>query len=77
MYEIDYNRYNNNTNNNNNNNSNSSTNVIRKYKIGRMLGRGGFAKCFKVTDEYGNVYALKAVNRILLEKPKTLQKLHS
>ncbi|KAG5503808.1 hypothetical protein JIQ42_07325 [Leishmania sp. Namibia] len=47
-----------------------------RFQCGRVLGRGGFAKCYEVTDETGT-YALKAVNRASLEKPKTLQKLHS
>lgn len=47
-----------------------------KFKVGRLLGRGGFAKCYEVTDARGT-YALKAINRASLDKPKTLQKLHS
>lgn len=49
---------------------------LHRFHCGRVLGRGGFAKCYEVTDETGT-YALKAVNRASLEKPKTLQKLHS
>lgn len=49
---------------------------VNKLRVGRILGRGGFAKCYEVFD--GKVaYALKAVNRASLDKPKTLQKLHS
>ncbi|KAG5508199.1 hypothetical protein JKF63_05454 [Porcisia hertigi] len=49
---------------------------LHRLQCGRVLGRGGFAKCYEVSDETGT-YALKTVNRASLEKPKTLQKLHS
>lgn len=54
----------------------STTGKLHKFQCGRVLGRGGFAKCYEVTDETGT-YALKAVNRASLEKPKTQQKLHT
>ncbi|EPY32471.1 polo-like kinase 1 [Angomonas deanei] len=54
----------------------NSNGTAIKYRVGRMLGRGGFAKCYEVSDATGS-YALKAINRTSLEKPKTLQKLHS
>ncbi|CBZ33224.1 protein kinase, putative, partial [Leishmania donovani] len=53
-----------------------SSGRLHRFQCGRVLGRGGFAKCYEVSDETGT-YALKAVNRASLEKPKTLQKLHS
>lgn len=54
----------------------STTGKLHKFQCGRVLGRGGFAKCFEVSDETGT-YALKAVNRATLDKPKTQQKLHT
>lgn len=50
--------------------------LVSKLRVGRLLGRGGFAKCYEVFDPSG-CYAIKAVNRASLDKPKTLQKLHS
>lgn len=54
----------------------STGQVTNRFKCGRLLGRGGFAKCYEVFDGKGT-YALKAINRASLDKPKTLQKLHS
>lgn len=54
----------------------SATGRLHKFQVGRVLGRGGFAKCYEVSDETGT-YALKAVNRASLDKPKTQQKLHT
>ncbi|EPY26200.1 polo-like kinase 1 [Strigomonas culicis] len=53
-----------------------ATGLANKLRVGRILGRGGFAKCYEVSDAHGS-YALKAINRTSLEKPKTLQKLHT
>ncbi|KPI83960.1 putative protein kinase putative polo-like protein kinase [Leptomonas seymouri] len=54
----------------------STTGKLHKFACGRVLGRGGFAKCYEVSDETGT-YALKAVNRASLDKPRTQQKLHT
>ncbi|AAZ12695.1 polo-like protein kinase [Trypanosoma brucei brucei TREU927] len=50
--------------------------LVGYFRCGRMLGRGGFAKCYEV-EQGGDTYALKVVDRSLLQKTKTLQKLHS
>nr|CCC91708.1 putative protein kinase [Trypanosoma congolense IL3000] len=50
--------------------------LVGYFRCGKMLGRGGFAKCFEV-EQGGEVYALKVVDRALLQRTKTLQKLHS
>ncbi|KAG8342784.1 Protein tyrosine kinase Protein kinase domain [Trypanosoma vivax] len=50
--------------------------VVGYFRCGKMLGRGGFAKCYEVHQD-GMEYALKVVDRTLLLKNKTLQKLHS
>ncbi|KAK7198714.1 polo-like protein kinase [Novymonas esmeraldas] len=47
-----------------------------RFQCGRLLGRGGFAKCYAVSNETGT-YALKVVSRSSMKKPKTLQKLLS
>ena len=52
--------------------------VVAKHRVGRLLGRGGFAKCYSFTDcESGKVLACKVIDRASLQKSKTLQKLHS
>ncbi|ESL10818.1 protein kinase [Trypanosoma rangeli SC58] len=50
--------------------------VVGRFRCGRMLGRGGFAKCYEVERD-GESYALKVIDRAILQKTKTLQKLHS
>ncbi|EKF28498.1 protein kinase, putative,polo-like protein kinase, putative [Trypanosoma cruzi marinkellei] len=50
--------------------------VVGRFRCGRLLGRGGFAKCYEVERD-GESYALKVVDRSILQKTKTLQKLHS
>lgn len=52
------------------------TGETQQFTCGRLLGEGGFAKCVEVSDG-ANSYALKAVNRATLQKPKNLEKLHS
>lgn len=50
--------------------------IIRKYSVGKLLGKGGFAKVYLVTDMVsGNVYAAKVIDRNSLKKEKTKQKL--
>eukprot|EP00796_Vickermania_ingenoplastis_P003864 gene3865-2741_t len=53
-----------------------NTGETHQFTVGRCLGEGGFARCFEVTDGVSS-YALKAVNRASLQKPKNLEKLHS
>ncbi|RNF19555.1 putative protein kinase, putative,polo-like protein kinase [Trypanosoma conorhini] len=50
--------------------------VVGRFRCGRLLGRGGFAKCYEVEQD-GESYALKVIDRAILQKTKTLQKLHS
>lgn len=52
--------------------------VLARYRCGPLLGRGGFAKCYEVTDiDRNEVLACKVIDRASLQKSKTLQKLHS
>lgn len=46
------------------------------YTCGRCLGEGGFARCMEVSDGTKS-FALKAVSRASLQKPKNLEKLHT
>ncbi|EEB06750.1 PLK protein kinase Plo1 [Schizosaccharomyces japonicus yFS275] len=39
------------------------------------IGEGGFARCFRVKDNYGNVYAAKVIAKRSLQNEKTKQKL--
>ncbi|ORC87833.1 protein kinase [Trypanosoma theileri] len=50
--------------------------IVGTFRCGRLLGRGGFAKCYDVERD-GESYALKVIDRAILQKTKTLQKLHS
>ncbi|XP_065184611.1 serine/threonine-protein kinase PLK1-like [Sycon ciliatum] len=48
----------------------------RKYRQGRFLGRGGFAKCYELTDQETNqVYAGKIVDKTSLTKQHHRDKL--
>ena len=49
--------------------------VVRKYLRGKVLGKGGFAKCYEVTNiENKKISALKIVNKLTLKKSKAKQK---
>lgn len=49
---------------------------IRKYVKGRLLGKGGFAKCYEFTcTETKKVYAAKVVSKSSLVKSRAKQKL--
>ena len=51
---------------------------IRKYKIGRFLGKGGFAKCYEFTcSENKKIFAAKVVAKSGLVKSRAKQKLIS
>lgn len=55
-----------------------SRNVLARYRRGRLLGKGGFARCFEVTNSAtGATYAAKIVEKKSLSKPKTQAKLIS
>ena len=48
---------------------------IRKYIRGKQLGRGGFAKCYEVTDMQSKaVLAAKIIPRNSLQKDRQKQK---
>lgn len=52
--------------------------VLTRYFKGKLLGKGGFAKCFEVEEQAtGQLYAAKIVEKKTLTKPKTQQKLRS
>eukprot|EP01062_Namystynia_karyoxenos_P010832 TRINITY_DN1385_c1_g1_i1.p1 TRINITY_DN1385_c1_g1~~TRINITY_DN1385_c1_g1_i1.p1 ORF type:complete len:902 (+),score=235.56 TRINITY_DN1385_c1_g1_i1:79-2706(+) len=51
---------------------------VARWERGRLLGKGGFAKCYEVTHaETREVYAVKVIDKKSLEKPKTMRKLRS
>ena len=56
----------------------SSGAVKRQFIEGKLLGKGGFAKCYQVTDCATNEeLAVKMIDKASLTKPKTKQKLLS
>lgn len=56
--------------------SDGSTKVVQRYVKGRLLGKGGFARCFKFTSvETNRVLAGKVVAKSSLTKSRARQKL--
>lgn len=52
--------------------------VSKKYKKGKFLGKGGFAKCYEVTElDTKTIYAAKIITKASLVKPRAKQKLKS
>jgi polo-like kinase 1 len=52
--------------------------ILTRYLKGKLLGKGGFAKCYEFTDlASGRTYACKLIEKKSLAKPKTQQKLRS
>lgn len=48
---------------------------VRKYMKGRLLGKGGFARCYEATNiETQKIYAIKIVCKQNLKKSKAKQK---
>ncbi|XP_078274615.1 serine/threonine-protein kinase PLK1 [Rhinoraja longicauda] len=48
----------------------------KRYTRGRFLGKGGFARCYEITDmESGEVFAGKIVSKTLLLKPHQREKM--
>lgn len=48
----------------------------RRYQRGRFLGKGGFAKCYEMTDvATGEVFAGKIVSKTMLMKPHQKEKM--
>lgn len=54
------------------------TKAIKRYQKGRLLGKGGFAKCYEVTNvETRKVDAAKIIPKLSLQKSRARQKLIS
>ncbi|XP_061536345.1 serine/threonine-protein kinase PLK1 [Phycodurus eques] len=54
------------------------TRAKRRYTRGRFLGKGGFAKCYEITDvESQQVFAGKIVPKTLITKPHQREKMTS
>ena len=52
--------------------------VVRKYTRGKALGRGGFAKCYEVTNlETKRVSAAKIIAKSSLNRSRAKQKVIS
>lgn len=52
--------------------------VVRKYSRGKALGRGGFAKCYEVTNlETKRVSAAKIIAKSSLNRSRAKQKVIS
>lgn len=50
---------------------------IKKYSKGKALGRGGFAKCYEVTNlETKKVLAAKIIAKNSLSRSRAKQKVH-
>jgi len=47
----------------------------KRYVRGRFLGKGGFAKCYELTDGSNTIYAGKIVSKTLLIKPHQKDKM--
>ncbi|XP_027824945.1 serine/threonine-protein kinase PLK3 isoform X2 [Ovis aries] len=48
----------------------------RTYFKGRLLGKGGFARCYEATDtETGNTYAVKVISQSRITKPHQREKI--
>lgn len=49
--------------------------AIRKYSRGKVLGKGGFATCYEVTEiEKNHTYAAKVISKASLTKKRALEK---
>lgn len=52
--------------------------VVKKYSRGKALGRGGFAKCYEVTNlENKKVLAAKIIPKATLNRSRAKQKVIS
>ena len=45
-----------------------------KYKVGKLLGKGGFSKCYEVKKEDGKIYACKIVSKKLFKSEEEKDK---
>lgn len=51
---------------------------MKRYARGKMLGKGGFAKCYEITNlETKKIYAAKIVSKASLTKNRARQKVLS
>jgi len=51
---------------------------VKRYAKGKLLGKGGFAKCFEVTNlETKKVLAAKIIQKSSLTKSRARQKVFS
>eukprot|EP00759_Apiculatamorpha_spiralis_P018325 PhF_6_TR24779/c2_g2_i1/m.34041/K06631/PLK1; polo-like kinase 1 len=56
----------------------TSGRVVNRWRCGRILGRGGFAKCFEFTNcDTREIVACKVIEKASLAKPKAWSKLQS
>ncbi|KAK6462828.1 kinase-like domain-containing protein [Scheffersomyces coipomensis] len=53
------------------------TRTGRDYRRGNFLGEGGFARCFQMKDDSGQIYAAKTVAKASIKNEKTKTKLLS
>ena len=53
--------------------------TIRRYRQGKFLGKGGFAKCYEFTplEDQSHISAAKVMDKITLTKSRQKQKLIS
>jgi len=52
--------------------------TIRKYLRGKVLGKGGFATCYEMTDlEKNRVLAAKIISKASLTKKRALEKVQN
>jgi polo-like kinase 1 len=51
--------------------------TVARYRVGRLLGRGGFAKCYEVRDEAGSDWAVKVIDKASLQKNKMYAKMQT
>lgn len=50
---------------------------MRRYMRGKLLGKGGFARCFEATNmDSKKICAIKIVNKQNLKKAKAKQKVN-
>ena len=51
--------------------------AVKKYAKGKFLGKGGFAKCYEVTDVVSKkVFAAKIIDKATLSKHRAKQKVN-
>ena len=56
----------------------SGRTTVKRYQKGQLLGKGGFAKCYKVTDlDTRQEWACKIIQKCSLTKQRHKQKLQS